>query len=137
MEDVFFLPETGRKQADFTEKSGEKRKYFLSEIPKKYGFAPMSNGTAGAKHKGITHVVHVFGPKTKGFCYIKFTKRFVFDLAKRLPVGISEDFPVYLEFRYCCIDKLWIMYAIYLKTGARTVLGEFESLPDWLGAVRD
>lgn len=136
MEDMFFLPETGRKQADFTEKLSKNRKFFLSEVPKKYGFSALKHGTSAPKIKGISPVVHVFGPKIKGFCYIKFTKRFVIDLAKRLPLGISEDFPVYMEFRYCCIDRLWIMYAVYIKTGARTVLGEFETLPDWLGDVR-
>lgn len=137
MECTSFLPESGRNSPVFSQKSAKKHDFFLPKGPKTYGLEPRVPPQSGTKSRVLSHVVHIFGPKTKGFCYIKFNKQFVIGLAKRLPVGLSEDFPAYLEFRYCCVDKLWVLYAIYLKTRDRTFLGEFFVLPDWLGEIRN
>lgn len=92
-------------------------------------------GRKPQEHPLLSGVVRVCDSTGIGTANIKFTEHFVDAVGKALPSGLTPSDPAYLKLIYMPGDKVWRLWAMYLKTERGVVLWDMEALPAWVAKV--
>lgn len=68
----------------------------------------------------------------RGHCFVRFSDSFVRFVGQKLPRGVAEFDPAYLDVIYTPATKTWVIRAFYLRDGVGAILWETGTAPSWL-----
>lgn len=103
--------------------------YYRHEV-KGWGIRPARKPHA---HPYLASAVLVLAPEGKGYCYIRFTERFVEAVGKAMLWGVGPEHPAHLKVMYRASTDTWLIYAKYLDSHHyTTLLWEQKNKPVWL-----
>lgn len=67
-----------------------------------------------------------------GYCYIRFSDRFVHKVGQALNRGLMETDPAFVSVRYYRRKDVWLVVASYLSGGQEALLWSTKDRPTWL-----
>lgn len=101
---------------------------------KKYGLRSTRKPTLNPRLSSTVCVIDEQG--LPGYCYIAFEEALVDAVGLKLPRGVAEFDPAFLQVEWNAKRGRWIITAKYLNTEGYAVLWESESKPTWLNVIR-
>lgn len=102
-------------------------------MPREFKRYELRSTRRPAKATALSTTVSVLNEHGEsGYCYVSFAEAFVHSVGKRLPRGVAEFEPAYIEVRYNRQLSAWEVWARYFGDGKGVLLWATDNRPSWL-----
>lgn len=85
-------------------------------------------------HRQLNNTCLVNTGEEVGYCYIRFSETFVDFVGKKLPRGVADFDPAYIE--VVRAGGKWEIRATYYLDGVTKVLWKTADMPSWIGKLK-